>query len=80
MPSYNSREFYHPKYEIIIRFDIAQPGEHGYKGIDHYQIENPFTSHKRSRYLDLHGNVLHQGADKSHITMEMLKQNCCQKD
>ncbi len=74
-----SSKYRHHEYGIEIRLDKAQPGEHGFKGVDHYQIINPLRKKMRQKfqYLDLHGNALMGVPDEAHIVLKNIKNNCC---
>jgi hypothetical protein len=63
----DSRTFSDPKTGLNIRFDKGESGETGFRGKDHYHIENPNRTGKQDFYLDKDGNPVPKGSDKSHI-------------
>ncbi len=48
-------------------FDYGKEGESGWEGVDHYHIWNPFSTNNNDKYLDIYGNAVRKGHDKSHI-------------
>ena len=63
-----SREFYHKKTKLRIRFDLGEEGKPGFKGKDHYHVYNPNMSKgKKDRYLDKDGNPVAKDSNPSHI-------------
>ncbi len=63
----NSRDFFDPSTEITVRFDKGKPEAPGFRGKNHYHIENPNRTGKRDFYLDKDGNPVPKGSDASHI-------------
>ncbi len=63
----NSQTFHDPKTGFDIRFDKGTPGANGFKGKDHYHVENPNSTGKMDRYLDKDGNPCAKGSRASHI-------------
>ena len=64
----NSRVFKEKDTGLRIRFDKGTPGEFGFKGKDHYHIDNPnATDTKVGRYLDRNGNPVNKNSKASHI-------------
>src|SRR5574338_63272 len=62
-----SREFVDPKSGMKARHDPGKPGANGWEGEDHYHVENPSSTGKGDRYLDVEGNPVPKGSNKSHI-------------
>lgn len=63
-----SREFYHKKTKLRVRFDPAEEGKPGFKGKDHYHVYNPnMSKSKTDRYLDKNGNPVAKDSNPSHI-------------
>ena len=63
----DSQTFHDPKTGFDIRFDKGTPGANGFKGKDHYHIENPNSTGKGDKYLDKDGNPCAKGSKASHI-------------
>ncbi|MFL0197612.1 hypothetical protein ACJDU8_18875 [Clostridium sp. WILCCON 0269] len=63
----NSREYLDPNTGLRVRFDPAKPGASGFQGKDHYHVENPNSTGKIDRYLDINGEPAPRGSDRSHI-------------
>lgn len=64
----NSREFYHNKTKLRIRFDLGVEGKPGFRGKDHYHVYNPnMGKTKVDRYLDKNGNPVAKDSNPSHI-------------
>ena len=66
--SSNSRVFREDSTGLRIRFDKGTAGENGFKGKDHYHIDNPDAKDKKvGRYLDKNGNPVNKNSKASHI-------------
>ena len=63
----NSRDFFDPSTGITIRFDKGKPEAPGFRGKNHYHIENPNRTGKQDFYLDKDGNPVPKGSNASHI-------------
>ena len=64
----NARVFKEKDTGLRIRFDKGTPGGFGFKGKDHYHIDNPnATDKKERRYLDKNGNPVNKNSKASHI-------------
>lgn len=69
--SSNSRVFKEKNTGLRIRFDKGIPEENGFKGKDHYHIDNPNAPDKKiGRYLDKNGDPVNKNAKASHILPE----------
>lgn len=66
----NTRVFTENSTGLRIRFDKGVSGEHGFRGTDHYHIDNPNATGKLDQYLDVNGNPVPRGSRKSHILPE----------
>ena len=63
----HGRDFKNIATGLTVRFDKGVPGANGFKAMDHYHVENPYTTSKRDKYLDIDGNSVPNGSSKSHI-------------
>lgn len=63
----DSQTFHDTKMGFNIRFDKETTGANGFKGKDHYHIENPNAIEKGDKYLDKNGNPCAKGSKASHI-------------
>lgn len=63
----DSQTFHDTKTGFNIRFDKGATGANGFKGKDHYHIENPNAIGKGDKYLDKNGNPCAKGSKASHI-------------
>lgn len=63
----NSRTFHDPETGADVRFDKGEEGADGFRGKDHYHVENPNSTGKKDRYLDKNGNPCAKGSKASHI-------------
>lgn len=63
----NSRDFFDPSTGITVRFDKGKPEAPGFRGKNHYHIENPNRTGKQDFYLDKDGNPVPKGSNASHI-------------
>lgn len=63
----DSQTFHDTKTGFNIRFDKGTAGANGFKGKDHYHIENPNATGKSDKYLDKNGNPCAKGSKASHI-------------
>lgn len=63
----NSTKLHDPATGLDIRFDKGEPGAPGFKGKDHYHVENPNSTGKGDKYLDKDGNPCAKGSKASHI-------------
>ena len=59
--------FWNEALKIKMSFDYGKEGESGWEGVDHYHIWNPFSTNNNDKYLDIYGNAVRKGHDKSHI-------------
>ncbi len=66
--SSNSRAFREESTGLRIRFDKGTVVESGFKGKDHYHIDNPNAKDKKiGKYLDKNGNPVNKNSKASHI-------------
>lgn len=63
----DSQTFKDPKSGFDIRFDKGEPGANGFKGEDHYHVNNPNSKSNKDKYLDKDGNPCAKGSKASHI-------------
>ena len=63
----SSQTFHDPKSGLDVRFDKGEAGENGFRGKDHYHVENPNSTGKLDKYLDKDGNPCAKGSKASHI-------------
>ena len=61
------REFKNPQTGEEVWFDKGRPGKPGFEGKDHYHRVNPNSTSKRDSNLDVHGNPVPRGNNRSHI-------------
>jgi hypothetical protein len=61
------RKFVNNQTGIHARYDKGEPNVTGFKGKDHYHVENPNATGKSDFYLDKDGNPVPYGSKKSHI-------------
>lgn len=52
---------------LIIRFDEGKSGVSGFRGQNHYHIENPNATGNSNMYLDKNGDPVAKGSKASHI-------------
>lgn len=63
----DSQTFHDTKTGFNIRFDKETTGANGFKGKDHYHIENPNAIGKSDKYLYKNGNPCAKVQKASHI-------------
>ena len=60
------REFKNPQTGEEVWFDKGRPGKPGFEGKDHHRV-NPSSTSKQDSNLDVHGNPVPRGNNRSHI-------------
>ena len=61
------RTFRNKETGLVIRADKGDPSMSGFRGRDHYHVENPDSTGDRDKYLDRNGRPVSRNSDASHI-------------
>ena len=61
------RTFRNRETGLVVHADKGEPGKSGFRGRDHYHIENPNRTGKRDYYLDKDGRSVAKGSKPSHV-------------
>jgi len=61
------RAFRNKETGMVVRADEGDPGERGFRGSDHYHIENPNKLGDSDYYLDKNGRPVSRGSKASHV-------------
>lgn len=61
------RTFRNKETGLVIHADKGEPGKSGFRGRDHYHIDNPNRTDKRDYYLDRNGRPVAKGSKPSHV-------------
>ncbi|MBQ7797671.1 MAG: hypothetical protein IJ371_00930 [Clostridia bacterium] len=61
------RKFKNPKTGDDLEYHKGLPGEHGYRGKDHYHWKNPHSKNNKDFYLDKNGNPVPKNHKDSHL-------------
>jgi hypothetical protein len=61
------RTFVDPKTRLKVEFDPGRSGESGWRGKDHWHLNNPNATNRHNQYLDANGNPCGRGSKDSHL-------------
>ncbi len=61
------RTFRNKETGLVIRADKGEPSQSGFRGQDHYPVENPDMTSDRDKYLDRNGRPVSRNSNASHI-------------